>query len=280
MIESISERQHSLLVAWLGSFTVVGDYSWPLQDTTVLHVESMDGRKFIVKASRTSHHIRREIAAYARGMDGLEGKVPTLLFSAPEEGLLVTQYLEGTLVAGSPAESSPDVYRQAGAVLARLHRPAGMSRSYMRSLSARTNALIDKARDVLPQSMVSHLIKEVSAVELYPVALVTSHGDYQPRNWLCDAGEVKVIDFGRADLRPWVHDLVRLSHQQFLTAPDLADAFHEGFGQTMSSPEEHAMWRLENLDQAVGTVVWAHGIGDHGFAQQGVEMVERVLAES
>jgi hypothetical protein len=205
MIESISERQHSLLVAWLGSFSVVGDYSWPLQDTTVLHVESTDGRKFIVKANQTSHHIPREIAAHARGMDGLE---------------------------------------------------------------------------VLPQSMVSCLTKEVSAVELYPVALVTSHGDYQPRNWLCDAGEVKVIDFGRADLRPWVRDLVRLSHQQFLTAPNLAEAFHEGFRRTMSSPEEHAVWRLENLNQAVGTVVWAHGIGDHGFARQGVEMVGRVLAES
>ncbi|HZX05471.1 phosphotransferase family protein, partial [Kribbella sp.] len=35
-----------------------------------------------------------------------------------------------------------------------------------------------------------------------PAVLVPTHGDWQPRNWLIDGGTVRVIDFGRAALRP------------------------------------------------------------------------------
>ncbi|WP_284986105.1 aminoglycoside phosphotransferase family protein [Arthrobacter sp. fls2-241-R2A-172] len=275
--DGISEEQQRLLSSWLGPFEVISDHSWPMQDTTVLQLGTPDGGRFIVKASQTSHHVRREIAAYSRGMPGLEGRVPSLVHASTDARLLVTRFLPGILVAGSPAEHIPDTYRQAGALLARLHSPAGVSRSYMRSLAARTRAVIGKAQGLLAEDLVRRLTEEVAAVELSPVELVTSHGDYQPRNWLYDDGEVKVIDFGRADLRPWVHDLVRLTHQQFLADAALATAFQEGLGRAVTSPEEVSAWRLENLDQAVGTVVWAHSIGDESFEQQGVAMVERVL---
>ncbi|ADX74348.1 hypothetical protein Asphe3_32400 [Pseudarthrobacter phenanthrenivorans Sphe3] len=107
--------------------------------------------------------------------------------------------------------------------------------------------------------------------------LVTTHGDYQPRNWLEDDGEVKVIDFGRADARPWVHDVVRLAHQQFLGRPALEEAFYAGLERRITRPET-GIWHLENLNQALGTVVWAHRIGDAAFQQSGVERVERIVA--
>ncbi|MFK0009746.1 phosphotransferase family protein [Paenarthrobacter sp. NPDC090520] len=280
MTDGISERQHGLLVSWLGGFTVVTDHSWPLQDTTVLRVETPDGCQYIVKASQTSHHIRREIAAYSRGMPALEGLVPTLAHAAPEAGLLVTRYLPGALVAGSIAEVTSDTYRQAGELLARLHRPAGTSASYMRSLRDRTNSVLEKAGRLLPEDTVRRLSEVVAAVEVSPVELVSTHGDYQPRNWLHDCGRVKVIDFGRADLRPWVHDLVRLSHQQFLTHPELAPAFHEGYGRVVETDLDRRLWTLENVDQAIGTVVWAHRVGDGSFEQQGIAMVERLLVRN
>ncbi len=102
-------------------------------------------------------------------------------------------------------------------------------------------------------------------------------GPFQPRNWLQGEGRIKVIDFGRADARPWVHDLVRLSHKQFVGSPHLADAFHGGLGRHIG-PAEDSIWQLENLNQAIGTVVWAHGIGDYAFRDFGVAMLERVLA--
>lgn len=61
MTDAISSRQLELLTSWLGHFTVIQDHSWPLQDTTVLQLETEDGRHVTVKASLTSHHIRREI---------------------------------------------------------------------------------------------------------------------------------------------------------------------------------------------------------------------------
>ncbi|MHC8607029.1 phosphotransferase [Paenarthrobacter ureafaciens] len=277
MTDAISSRQLELLTSWLGHFTVIQDHSWPLQDTTVLQLETEDGRHVTVKASLTSHYIRREIKAYTRGLPGLRGRVPDLLHSAPDAGLLVTGFLPGTLVAGTAAEHESDTYYQAGKLLALLHRPAGTSESYLRSMAVRTSAMIERLDGLVAAPVVRRVAEELAAVEVYPVELVTTHGDFQPRNWLYDDGAVKVIDFGRADLRPWVHDVVRLSHQQFRTNPELEAAFHHGFGRLVRTPEEAGVWRLENLNQAVGTVVWAHQVGDQAFEQQGVLMLERVL---
>lgn len=277
MTGTITEQQHGLLTSWLGTYTVVEDHSWPLQDTTVLQVVAPDGPHYIVKASTTSHHIRREIAAHSRGLSGLEGCVPTLRHAAPEAGLLVTTYLPGKLVAGTAAESDPETYREAGALLSRLHRPAGTSRGYVRALTARTNSTIERAHGLLPEDTQRRLSEALAALKPGPAELVTTHGDYQPRNWLSDNGRIKVIDFGRAELRPWVHDLVRLSHQQLLAQPTLGAAFHEGLGRVIDTEQDRELWTLENLNQSVGTVVWAHQVGDASFEQQGVEMVKRVM---
>jgi Ser/Thr protein kinase RdoA (MazF antagonist) len=277
MTEGLTEEQRALLESWLGHYRVVRDHSWPLQDTTVLQLETAYGDQVIIKASETSHHIRREIAAYSRGLPGLDGNVPVMLHAAPGAGLLVTRYLPGAVVAGTPAEDDAQTYRQAGELLRLLHQPAGTSGSYLRSLSIRTSSMLDKAHGLLARPVLRALASAIAAVEHLPVEVVTTHGDYQPRNWLHDAGTIRVIDFGRAELRPWVHDLVRLGHQQFLEQPGLSAAFHEGLGRLVDTEEEWHSWQLENLNQAVGTVVWAHHVGDRDFEQQGVRMVERVL---
>ncbi|MFE4196325.1 phosphotransferase [Paenarthrobacter sp. NPDC056912] len=277
MTPAITQKQTGLLTSWLGPFTVVHDHSWPLQDTTVLQLSTRDDAQYIVKASLTSHHIRREIAAYSRGLPGLEGRVPVLKHASAEAGLLVTAYLPGSPVAGTPAESEPETYRQAGALLAALHSPVAVSSDYPAALARKTRAWIQRAQGLLPEDQLARLSEGVTDHHLGPVQLVTTHGDYQPRNWLRDGEEVRIIDFGRAELRPWVHDLVRLSHQQLLAAPRLQAAFFEGLGRTVSQGPEGELWRLENINQAVGTVVWAHQTGDSVFEQQGVRMVERVL---
>lgn len=277
MTEGITEEQNGLLTSWLGGFRVVRDHSWPLQDTTVLQLETAVGDHVMVKASGTSHHIRREIAAYSRGLPGLEGNVPVMLHAAPDAGLLVTRYLPGAVVAGTPAEEDPETYRQAGELLRLLHQPAGTSGSYLKSLTIRTTSMLERAHGLLARPVLRGLASAIAAVEHFPVEVVTTHGDYQPRNWLHDDGTIRVIDFGRAELRPWVHDLVRLGHQQLLGQPGLTASFHAGLGRLVATEEDRQSWRLENLNQAVGTVVWAHHVGDRDFEQQGVRMVERVL---
>jgi Ser/Thr protein kinase RdoA (MazF antagonist) len=277
MCQGITDEQGRLLTSWLGAFNVVWDYSWPLQDTTVLHVVAPPGEEFIVKASTTSHHIRREIAAHTAGFEGLAGRVSVLRHASAEAGILVTEFLPGTLVEGTPAEDDPETYRQAGALLKKIHRPAGTSAHYAKALAAKTLQWMDRAPGLVPERQIDSLARELAALEPGVVQLVTSHGDYQPRNWLQENGHIKVIDFGRADARPWVHDLVRLSHQQFVGRPELEAAFYDGLGK-MVGPEETDLWRLENLNQAVGTVVWANQVGDTAFEQAGRAMVDRLFS--
>ncbi|MDQ5862836.1 MAG: aminoglycoside phosphotransferase family protein [Actinomycetota bacterium] len=277
MRQGITDDQRLLLTSWLGEFSVVQDYSWPLQDTNVLHVVTPSGEESIVKASTTSHHIRREIAAHAGGFEGLHGRVPALRHASAKTGILVTEFLPGILVEGTPAEDDPETYRQSGELLTRIHRSAGDSSTYTTALTAKTRAWMDRAHGLLPESQLESFEQELDALRPGVVQLVATHGDYQPRNWLQDNGQIKVIDFGRAEPRPWVHDLVRLSHQRFVHRPELADAFHAGLGKTVG-PAELAVWHLENLNQAIGTVVWANQVGDTAFEQAGREMVERVLS--
>lgn len=273
----VTDEQHLLLKSWLGPFMVVKDYSWPLQDTSVLHVSTADGGNFIIKASTSSHHIRREIAALQPGLPGLRGRAPTLRHASAEAGVLVTEYLPGSSVEGSPAEHDPATYRQAGALLAKLHRPAGASAEYAKKLAYQTQLLIRSAHGLLGGDTLISVAKELGRLDPGPVQLVTTHGDYQPRNWLDDQGQIKAIDFGRADARPWMHDLVRLTHQQFVGQPTREEAFYSGLGRRLQRSEAD-MWQLENLNQALGTVVWAHKIGDAAFEQSGVQHVERTLA--
>lgn len=273
----LTDEQTRLLASWLGPFEVVRDYSWPLQDTSVLHVSTPAGGSFIVKASTTSHHIRREVTALRHGLPRLQGKASHLRYSCVEAGILVTEFLPGTSVEGSPAEHDPETYRQAGALLARLHRPAGTSADYAKRLAYQTQLLIRSAQGLLAGKTLALAVRELAGLRVGPAHLVTTHGDYQPRNWLHDHGQIKVIDFGRADARPWMHDLVRLTHQQFPGHPALEQAFYSGFGRRVQASEAD-MWQLENLNQALGTVVWAHRIGDSAFEQSGVEGLERTLA--
>lgn len=277
MRQGITDEQGRLLTSWLGSYTVVRDYSWPLQDTNVLHVVTPLGDGFIIKASTTSHHIHREIAAHAAGFAGLDGRVPALRHASARAGILVTEFLPGTLVEGTRAEDDPETYRQAGALLRCLHQPAGTSPHYAKALAKKTRAWMDRAQGLLPETQLTILAQELDGLDPGTVELVATHGDYQPRNWLQDNGLIKVIDFGRAERRPWVHDLVRLSHQQFVRRPELADAFYTGLGRTVG-PAEADLWRLENLNQAIGTVVWANQLGDTAFEQAGRVMVERLLS--
>ena len=48
----------------------------------------------------------------------------------------------------------------------------------------------------------------------------------------------------------------------------------------MVGPEEADLWRLENLNQAIGTVVWANQMGDTAFEQAGRAMVDRLFSGS
>ena len=185
---------------------------------------------------------------------------------------------------GTDAEGDPDVYEQAGRILSLLltagsssHPP--VSDTYTDELAAATTMLVGRARGLVSDDRLDALgllVGRLRAGLPSPVRLHATHGDFQPRNWIVHEGLVSVIDFGRSAQRSWVSDLVRLRAQQFHGRPDLADAFHRGLDRPLSA-EDRILLALETARESVGTVVWAHGIGDEDFESHGRRMIDRIL---
>lgn len=270
---SLTSGQSILLRRWVGQWRLVADLSWPLQDTTVLRISSA-GDDLVVKASATNHHIGREIWAHRGHLDHLSGLVPQLLHADVEAGILVTRYLPGDLVLGSEVETSAVTYRQAGELLARVMVGMGESSEYLPRLREKALDLVDRAHGLAPQSQLDRARCELAAMSSSAVPLVLTHSDFQARNWLRGAGgELLLIDFGRAAPRHWTSELPRLESRAFDDSA-LRDAFFEGLGFRPTA-EDAEVHHRERLGMALGTIVWAHSIGDHDFEAEGRAMLAR-----
>lgn len=272
----LSENQGALLSAWIPGFSVIADLSWGQTDTVVLMVRSQLGR-FIVKAAGSrNHHIGREITGHLEAVPALalEGLAPTLRHFDRENNILVTDYLAGQLVLGTPAEMEAETHFQAGVVLKKFH---GQSRRLDPGTEARANrravAWLDSAHRI-ETGLEDQLRNLLAQQQPHVIEVVPTHGDWQPRNWLMDAGTVKMIDFGRYDHRPAASDFARLAVQQWKGRPELEAAFLDGYGEDPRTPE---LWPLFQLREAIGTAAWAFQVGDRDFEQQGLQVIANAL---
>ena len=272
----LTSEQLRLLDQWLGHWDLEEDMSWGVQGIHVLRLATPSGR-MVVKASATSHHIQREIRAYREITAPLAGRAPEFIRGDARAGLVVTRWLPGTLVEGGPFEFSPEAFRQAGELLRRLHRPRRETRSYDPAALNKIQDFAERAEALVSPGLLSAARSIAASHVAAPRILYATHGDYQPRNWIEDDGLLGVIDFGRAGYRPWVSDLVRLEHGYFRDHPELRDAFFAGYGRDPA--EELDSWRLDHVLQSLGTIVWAHDVGDSLFEAAGRRMLERVVEE-
>ncbi|TCK27133.1 phosphotransferase [Pseudonocardia endophytica] len=276
----LTERQRELLDEWLPGAVTTKDHSWGLlAGTTVLELLH-DGERHIVKAAAAGDkHIAREVRAHRHWLTPWtsQDRAPSLVHADVGAGLLVTRHLPGDLMLGHPDEFSPELHRQAGALLAAFHGQYSVEDA---EYEARAKSRILSAMDDRPHRIAPDTEARVRAeIEAWPtpvVTLVPTHGDWHPRNWLVDNGEVKVIDFGRVELRPAETDLVRLAAQQYRTVPALWAAFLAGYG---SDPRTSGAWRRRRLYEAVATATWARLVDDEPFERQGHRMIADVLAE-
>jgi hypothetical protein len=156
---------------------------------------------------------------------------------------------------------------------ARLHAPAGVSDAYAEQ------ALAAVSRSPRPEASCQGPTRRPAGTgrPLHAPAgrLYLTHGHYQPRNWVIDDGQSAVIGFGRGQDRSWVSDLVRLRNQQFTGHPERERAFMAGLGRTVEDQDAELL-AIESLRQSLGAVIWAHGIGDYGFAGHGRTMITRL----
>lgn len=275
-LDRLDARQRELLLRWLPDLRVEADHSWGLVETTVLEVVA-EGRRLIVKAGGpTDHHLARELHAHRwwLGPWRTTGRAATLLHGDASARILVATFVPGRLVLGTPAQDEPDTYVQGGRLLAALHGQT----SEVQPTEERASALgwLDREHRIDP-STEARLRDEVEGWPTTPTTVVPTHGDWQPRNWLVDDGVVRVIDLGRAALRPAMSDLVRLAAQDFRRRPELEAAFLAGYG---SDPREPRAWRRHRVREAIGTAVWAHQVGDAAFEAQGHRMIAETLADA
>lgn len=269
--------QHELLEQWLPGAEVVTDHSWGLVERHVLEVVH-DGERYVVKAGGPDdHHMDRELRAHREWLTPWisMGRSSTLVHADDAARLLVTRYLPGDLVEGTPAATEPTVFRQAGELLAVLHGQSSVvAEEYEARQAAGCLAWLDKEHRIAPD-VEDRLRAEIASWDTdLPTTLVPTHGDWQPRNWLLHGGVVSVIDFGRADLRPAQSDLARLAAQDFRRDPALEDAFLSGYG---SDPRSPGGWRRQQAREAIATAVWAHLVGDERFEAQGHRMIAEAL---
>jgi hypothetical protein len=253
------------------------DLSWNLVDTAVLEV-AHEKRRYVIKAAGPSnHHIGREIDAHwsSTGVWASQSRAPKLVHANRSLNLLVTEYVEGCLVEGSPAEYETRTYLQAGQLLRTFHAQTARTDSrYEAAATAKAVAWMETPHRV-EESVAEKVRIILTAYRPEPVTVVPTHGDWQPRNWLMNGTELRIIDFGRFEFRPAVSDFCRLAVRQWRSSPELEAAFSEGYG---SDPRESKLWNITLLREAVSTAVWAFQVGDHEFEKQGHWMLTDALA--
>lgn len=203
-LAALSSVQRRLLCDWLPGFEVVRDFSWGLIDNSVLEV-AVGSERYIVKAGgETNHHIGRELDAHERWLSPWtsSGRAPRLVAGDRAARILVTQFLPGELVLGSAAHHDPQIFRQAGALLAAFHAQVStIDDEYESRENAKALQNLDKPHRIAPD-VEARVRAIIGSWDTKPVAVVPTHGDWSPRNWLVDAGTVSIIDFGHAALRP------------------------------------------------------------------------------
>ncbi|WP_159622998.1 aminoglycoside phosphotransferase family protein [Ruania rhizosphaerae] len=273
----LTSEQRSLLAGWIPELTILADLSWDLVETTVLHGSTGDGTQVVIKAGGPSdHHIEREIRAHREWTAPWTetGHAARLWHCDRDAKLLVTTYLTGHLALDTPAEEDPEVYRRAGALLASFHGQAALTEPDW-ELRENTKILdwLDRPHRIDPVHE-AVLRNSIAAWPTPPATLVPTHGDWQPRNWLIDGSEVRVIDFGRAAWRPAYTDLARLAARDFNRDPTLERAFFSGYG---TDPREPESWLRCRAREAIGTAAWAYQVRDRGFEAEGHRMIERVV---
>ena len=278
-LSRLASRQRRLVGEWMPEARVLADHSWGLVDTVVLEVS--DGRRrVIVKAGGVgNHHIDRELDAH-EGFTAVwerSGAAARLLHADRAEKVAMLSYLPGTLAYRQPAATDPLVHRRAGELLRLFHGQASRrgGRDAECRDTERARAWLD-AEHRIPADIEARLREELDALDPGDPPLVPTHGDWQPRNWLTDGDEVRVIDFGRFAFRAAATDLARLTAQEWRESPACEEAFLDGYG---GDPRHPGHWRLVRLREAIGTAVWAFQVGDVDFEAQGHRMIAELLAE-
>lgn len=276
-VEKLTPLQQSLLNGWLPGAVVDEDHSWGLVGTTVLELTHLGSRLIVKAGDQSDRHMGREVHAHLNWLAPLTSRAlaPLLTHYDTQAKLLVTHYLPGELVVRSRHANDPQVFGQAGHILALLHAQVAVEDDDFEARENRQSLTWLSKEHRIAADTAELLRAEIAMWPTPPAKLVPTHGDWQPRNWLVRGGSVSVIDFGRAALRPAMTDFARLAAQDFRRDAALEAAFLAGYG---TDPRDQSAWHRIRVREAIGTAAWAYQVGDAEFEAQGHRMISEVLS--
>ncbi|MEU6135191.1 aminoglycoside phosphotransferase family protein [Nocardioides sp. NPDC047086] len=259
-LDTLTPTQRDLLDQWLPGAEVVADRSALHRAGTTALVLSAGEDRFLVKTTTEGvRHIDRELAAHRSWLAPWTdtGRAPSLVEADLDARIIVMTHLDGEPASTSAAIHDPEIYRQAGELLATFHGQAAVEdEDYEPELDERALASLDSAG--LEADLTERLLTEITSWPTPTTVLVPTHGDWQPTSWVADAGTLRVIDSGRFGFRPALYDLSRLSAQDFVRNDTFEKAFFAGYG---SDPREPEAWHRLQVRDAISVAAWAHRTG-------------------
>ncbi|MFJ9390118.1 aminoglycoside phosphotransferase family protein [Nocardioides sp. NPDC101246] len=259
-LDTLTPTQRDLLDQWLPGAELVTDRSALHRAGTTALVLSAGEERFLVKTTAEGvRHLDRELAAHRSWLAPWAdaGRAPSLVEADLDARIIVMTHLDGEPASTSTAIHDPEIYRQAGELLATFHGQARVEdEDYEPELDERALAALDGTG--LEADLTERLRTEITSWPTPTTVLVPTHGDWQPTSWVLDAGMVRVIDSGRFGFRPALYDLSRLSAQDFVRDDTFEKAFLEGYG---SDPREPEAWHRLQVRDAISVAAWAHRTG-------------------
>ncbi|MFD7663168.1 phosphotransferase [Streptomyces sp. NPDC059788] len=254
-----------------GEITAVRGVSWRPAGSRVWELTRADASRFFLKVAPTAARYTRETHAYRHAVPALgHAHAPVLVDSDPGALALLLTAAPG-LDATAQAAGRTERYRQAGALLRRLHdaggaAPAGGADRWAADRRAAAEeqvaaltavGALDAAerRLVLDRAAVLHLLPPLPAAFL--------HGDLREDHLLWDAAGARLALVGFAQARGGcaAEDLVRMAYGPWQRDRALGAAFLRGYGRELTDAERYALPTLAALD-AVGVMACGVRHGD------------------
>lgn len=279
---------HSLLSTVTDTYEVIAEH--PRSDSlraSVWELEVPDGTRWFAKQNAGPKLHRREVDAYQKNWTAAFGpdRTPTLVASDAETRTVLVTAVPGQGLdkLRLPAEQEREAYRQAGALLARLHA-AAPRRSSPTDMDADWGVTLEKLLTSAEAYLTTDDLKLLSSLaskEPSVLGAVRAHGDYRRRNWMWDQHEqrLRVIDFERTQYEPAVRrDLSRLYYRDLYQRPDLAIAFASGYARPLTRDEQRARIAYGVLD-ALDSVRFGAQHHDLELVDEAHTMIANLRAE-
>lgn len=245
-----------------------------------------------LKVHQSEEHWQNEVHAYERWAGAFGSSAPRLLAVRDQAPLaLVISELPGQILehVRLPLPQEQAAWRAAGAALAGLHALGPGSfwgRCHRDGTSAEASPT--DAREYVSQRLKSQVEQAVQAGLITDAELavleaayalvpafagerpVPCHRDYCAANWLVNQQGiwVGVIDFEFACWEVRVADFSRDPDWAWIRRPDLLSAFFEGYGRSLTPPEEQQLL-VAHAEYALSAILWGHTHAFYGFEQEG-----------